>query len=333
MKNYYIFKSGRLSREANSIMFEFTEKEAKKRMPIPINDIDSIYLFGEIDLNTKVINFLSQNNVMIHFFNYYGYYTGSFYPKEFLNSGDLTVKQSKYYLSKDKRLYLAKEFVKGAAYGSIQNLKNYKDKTGEHIEKIEKYYKSIDEITDKKKGIQQLMGIEGNIKETYYNGFQYMIKQEIDFSKRVKNPPDNMINALISFVNALIYTEVLKNIYKTQLNPTISYLHEPSVRRYSLSLDIAEIFKPAYGDRLIFSLLNNNELTKSHFDKSLNFAYLKEDGRKIVLKQFEDKLKTTIHHKQLNKDVSYKKIIKLECYKLIKHILKEEDYNCFKIWW
>ena len=65
------------------------------------------------------------------------------------------------------------------------------------------------------------------------------------------------IRTLVSYVNTLVYTKVLSAIYNTQLNPTVSYLHEPGSRRFSLSLDIAEIFKPIIGDRLIFSLLNN----------------------------------------------------------------------------
>ena len=68
-----------------------------------------------------------------------------------------------------------------------------------------------------------------------------------------------------TFENSLIYTTVLSEIYKTQLNPTISYLHEPGVRRFSLSLDIAEIFKPLLGDRLIFSMLNRGQITKKGF--------------------------------------------------------------------
>lgn len=85
------------------------------------------------------------------------------------------------------------------------------------------------------------------------------------------HPPDNMINSLISFVNTLIYTKVLSEIYHTQLNPTISYLHEPGVRRFSLSLDIAEVFKPLIGDRVIFSLLNRKQITEDSFTKELNF--------------------------------------------------------------
>jgi CRISPR-associated protein Cas1 len=329
MRDYYIFKSGRVSRKDNSVMFEYSEDGQDKRVPIPVNDIDVLYLFGEVDLNTKLLNFFSQSNVMVHFFNYYGFYTGTFYPREFLNSGDVVVRQVSSYLKKSERLELAKQFVKGAAYGTIQNLKRYREKATEELEKVQAYYTDI----DKQSTIPQIMGLEGNIKEIYYAAFPKIITQDIEFTKRVKNPPDNMINSLISFVNGMIYTEVLREIYKTQLNPTISYLHEPGYRRFSLSLDIAEIFKPIYGDRVIFSLLNNHELQKKHFDKDMNYAYLMEEGRKIVVKAIDDKLNTTIMHKQLKQRVSYRRIIRLELYKLVKHILSENKYESFRIWW
>lgn len=310
-------------------MFEYLEDGSKKRVPIPVNDIDSLYIFGETDLNTKLLNFFSQNKIMIHFFNYYGYYTGTFYPREFLNSGDIIVRQVSHYTSRKKRLSIAREFVKAASYGIMQNLRRYKDRTQERIDQIIKYDATFDDQT----GIPSLMGVEGNIRETYYKAFPAIISQEIEFRKRVKNPPNNMMNALISFVNSMIYAEVLKEIYKTQLNPTISYLHTPGYRRFSLSLDVAEIFKPIFGDRVIFSLLNNNVLSKKHFDKDLNYAYLKEDGRKIVVRAIDDKLRTTIMHKQLKRKVGYRRIIRLELYKLTKHLLEEKEYKSFRIWW
>ena len=116
------------------------------------------------------------------------------------------------------------------------------------MDQIVEYRKYI----PKTESITELMGIEGNIRKTYYQAWNTIIDQNIDFSKRVMRPPDNMINSLISFVNSLIYTKVLTEIYKTQINPTISYLHEPGAKRFSLALDISEIFKPLIGDRLIF---------------------------------------------------------------------------------
>ena len=323
MKDYYIFKSGRLSRKDNSVFLETNEGN----IPIPVEEVDSLYLFGEIDLNTKAINFFAQKGIVIHFFNYYGWYTGSFYPRENLLSGEVVVKQAQHYLDNEKRMQIAREFVKGAMHGFIYNFKRYSI-PNEIIDNLENYKESV----DNQKDIQSLMGIEGNARDLYYSTFPSIIRG-IEFEKRVKNPPDNIINTLISFVNSLVYTAVIKEIYRTQLNPTISYLHEPSYRRFSLSLDVAEIFKPIYGDRIIFDLMNNNQITEKHFDKTLNYCYLKEDGRKIVVKAFDDKLKTTIIHKKLKRKVSYQKIIRLELYKIIKHLLGEEAYKHFKIWW
>ncbi len=176
------------------------------------------------------------------------------------------------------------------------------------------------------------MGWEGNIRQVYYKAFDKIIPN-FEMGNRTKRPPSNEVNALISFGNMLCYTVCLDQIYHTQLNPTISFLHEPGYRRYSLALDLAEIFKPILVDRLIFSLLNKNILSEKDFDKKLNYCLLNESGRKKVLRDWEDRLNQTIKHRKLNKDVSYKHLVKLEVYKLIKHIMKIEEYQPFKAWW
>ncbi|MBP8179345.1 MAG: type I-B CRISPR-associated endonuclease Cas1 [Spirochaetes bacterium] len=325
MKDYYIFKSGRISRKDNSIVLETNDGN----IFIPINDIDSLCFFGEIDINTKAMNFLAQQQVVVHFFNYYGWYTGSFYPREFLLSGDVLVAQVKAYLDMHSRTYIARQFVQGAIHGFITNIKRYPDVGDAAVDTLQQYINA----TEEQSNVLSLMGIEGNAHELYYSTFPVIIKQPIEFEKRVKHPPNNMMNALISFCNSLVYTHVIKELYKTQLNPTVSYLHEPSNRRFSLSLDVSEIFKPIYADRVIFDLLNNNMITQKHFDKDLNYCYLKEDGRKIVVKAFDDKINTTVMHKKLKRNVSYQKMIRLELYKLIKHLLNEEQYQSLRIWW
>ena len=142
-----------------------------------------------------------------------------------------------------------------------------------------------------------------------------------------------MINSLISYINSLIYSKTLSEIYHTQLNPTISYLHEPGVRRYSLCLDISEIFKPLIGDRLIFSLLNRKQITEESFTKELNFLHLKKEASKLIVRELESILKKTIKHKELGRKVSYQYLIRLEVYKLIKHLIGEKEYEGFKMWW
>ena len=131
----------------------------------------------------------------------------------------------------------------------------------------------------------------------------------------------------------MFYAKILSDIYHTQLNPTISYLHEPGVRRFSLCLDVSEVFKPLIGDRLIFSLLNRKQITEDSFTKELNFLHLKKEASALISRELEERLKKTIMHKELGRQVSYQYLIRLEAYKLIKHLIGEKEYEGFKIWW
>lgn len=303
-----------------------------QRKFIPIENVDSIFCFGEVKFNSRFLNFLSQNNIPLHIFNYYGFYSGSFYPREYLNSGDLLVRQSEFYLDKEKRLELAKEFVSGATFNILRNLKYYNNRNVElsdEINAIESLTGSINLMRD----ISALMGIEGNIHQIYYSCWKKIMNKEIDFERRVKRPPDNMLNSLISFGNMIVYTACLSEIYRTQLNPLIGYLHEPGDRRYTLSLDIAEIFKPILTDRIIFKVINQNMVSEENFSNKYNYCVMNESAKKIFVKEFDDKLKTVINHRTLGRNVSYRRLIRLECYKLIKHLLGEKKYEAFKIWW
>ncbi|MGL5380013.1 type I-B CRISPR-associated endonuclease Cas1b [Clostridium sp.] len=328
-RSYYIYNNGILKRKDNSIAFT---DEAGERRYIPIETVNEIYVMSEMELNTSLINFLSQYEVMVHFFNYYSFYTGTFQPREKLVSGSLLVSQVTHYTDEDKRLEIAKKFVDGASYNIYRNLRYYNGR-GKDLQNYMDAIEGLRKHIYTSKTVNELMGYEGNIRKVYYEAWNIVIDQKIDFTKRVKNPPDNMINTLISFVNTLVYTKVLGAIYHTQLNPTVSYLHEPGVRRFSLSLDIAEIFKPILADRLIFSLLNKKQITEKSFTKELNYLHLKKEASRMIVAELDSRLQTTIKHKDLNKSVSYEYLMRLECYKLIKHLLGEKDYDPFKIWW
>ena len=328
-QSYYLFKSGRLQRKDNTLEVVYKDNTKKS---IPVERVNDIYIMTEFDFNTSLLNFLGQNGIQIHYYNYYGFYTGTFYPKEQLVSGKLLVKQVDAYTNKEKRVYLAKAFIEAASYNIYRNLVYYKNR-GKNVEEHMKEIDSLRKQILKCKDVPELMGIEGNIRKIYYSAWNEIINQDIAFEKRVKNPPDNATNSLISYVNSVIYTRVLSEIYKTQLNPTISYLHEPSERRFSLCLDIAEIFKPIIADRLIFSMLNKKQITEKDFERELNFLYIKEEARKNILKEIDKKLQTTINHKTLNREVSYEYLMRLEIYKLIKYLIEDVSYEGFKMWW
>ena len=300
-QSYYIFTSGELRRKDDSLVL-INEKGKKD---IPIERVYDLYIFSTVSINSTLLSFLSQKGICVHFYNYYDFYIGSFYHRETLVSGSLLIKQVEKYNSRDK------------------DLKQY-------IMQIEELRKEIYST----RNISSLMGVEGNIRKVYYESWKIIIDQDIDFEKRVKRPPDNLVNTLISFMNTIIYTKTLSEIYRTQLNPTISYLHEPSDKRFSLCLDLSEVFKPLIVDRTIFSLLNKNMITENDFYIDDGGYYrMKDSTIKVVVSALENTLTRSIKHKDLNRSVSYKHLIRLEAYKLIKHIIDEKIYEGFKIWW
>ena len=184
---------------------------------------------SEMSFNTAFINYISQYGIPVHFFNYYNFYTGSYYPRESLLAGQLLGKTGGKLYGLWEKNDTCKKIYRAAADNIYRNLRYYNGRGKD----VAEYLRDVDSLRKqigKTKTIEELMGVEGNIRRRYYAAWNVIVNQEIKFEKRVMHPPDNMINSLISFVNTLIYTKVLSEIYHTQLNPTISYLHEPGVR-------------------------------------------------------------------------------------------------------
>lgn len=102
----YITSMGELSRKDNSLCFQ----KNQKNVYLPIENIKEIYCMNEISINTKLLDYISSKNIVIHFFNYYGFYSGTFYPREQYNSGRLLVKEVEAY-SSEKRIIIAKKIV------------------------------------------------------------------------------------------------------------------------------------------------------------------------------------------------------------------------------
>ena len=332
-KTYYLFNPGRMSRKNNTLKFTPVDENGTEGQPkyIPVEGVSELFCFGALDANSALYNFLGKMGITVHFFDYYEHYTGSFQPKEYLLAGKMQIEQTKHYLSKSKRQVIAQKFVEGAAFNIIKNLKYYQSRGKEvqpYIDTISGFSGAIPET----KAIDELMGIEGNIRQIYYDAFD-VILNDFAMNGRSKQPPKNEVNALVSFGNMMCYTLCLGQIYHIQMNPTISFLHEPGYRRYSLALDLAEIFKPILVDRVIFRVLNKKEIQARDFDVQMNGVVLKDAARKIFVRAFEERLNETIKHRSLKRSVTYKHLVKLECYKLTKHLLNMEEYKPFKTWW
>lgn len=336
-RSFYLFNPGVMERRDNTLKFTAVltdetgmEHEQQPRF-IPVEDVAEIYCFGSLKANSALFNFLGQKDIPVHFFDYYENYTGSFMPRDGLLSGRALLAQTKAYQSKKKRTEIARKFIQGAAWNMVMNL-NYYNRRGKDLQKSINDIKALAETLPNAADVEEIMGVEGNIRKIYYAALDTVI-DNFTMGQRTKQPPENEINALISFGNMMCYTETLRAVHQTQLNPTISFLHTPGERRYSLCLDISEIFKPIIVDRVIFKVLNKQVIQAQHFDYKLNCCLLNDRGKKIFVRAMEERYDETFRHRKLGRNVSYKHLIKLECYKLLKDILGMEEYKPFKMYW
>lgn len=328
-KTLYLFQSGRLKRKGNTIFVETSEKARY----FPITSIRDIFIFGEVDINKKLLEFLHENEVILHFLGYHGHYIGSFYPREHYNSGYMILKQTEHYLDYPSRLKLAQKFVSGALANILQVLRYYQNR-GKDVEKQILAITALSKKSADSKSIEELMAFEGNARAHYYESFnQILTEQNFLFQGRSKRPPEDPLNALISFGNTLVYMKVLTEIYKTHLDPRIGFLHATNFRRFTLNLDIAEIFKPILADRVLFNLIGKRMLTERDFEEHGGAVLLKDKGRKVYVQEFEDKLMSTFYHRQLKRNVSYQTLIRMEIYKLEKHLIGEQVYQPFVSRW
>lgn len=332
-KTKYLLTDGQIKRKDNSLVY----KVNGKNVYIPIESIRELYILSETTINTKLLDFLASKHIVLHFFNYYGNYSGTFYPREKYISGKLLVKQVEAY--NEKRIEIVKKIVEAIWKNIYQVLYHYYKHDKKEVKTFLDYLKSeIPKELDKANDIKQILYIEGKIWQGFYDSFKYFLNEDFILNKRVRRPPDNPINALISFGNSLLYTKTITAIYRTHLNQAISYLHEPSESRFSLSIDMCEVFKPILVFKTIFDLVNNRKIrVEDHFMKEQNYCILNDEGKKIFIAAFEKRIETKFKNEKLKRNVSYQTQIKLDCYKLIKYILEDKEFEPYllerKYWW
>ena len=363
-QNFYILKSGKVIRKQNTVYFisrkdELTPKihqdgedpefilevdgeESSIDLPdtsdkpeyvkraLPVEQISAIFAYGRVSITSGVISLLSKYRIPIHFFGYYGHYESTLLPKEALLSGEMHVRQAAHYIDPVKRMVIARALVSGAAQNILKNLEYYQNKgLDREITSIRNALGGVGLC----RNVAELMAVEGNIRSTYYATFDRILRSDFSFGERSRRPPKNPTNAMISFGNSLMYGVVINAIYHTQLDQTISFLHEPSARRFSLALDIAEVFKPFLVDRTIFKLVNKGMISPDDFDTDLNSCLLNDSGRRLFVTEFNSRLDTTIKHRTLKRSVSYGRLPYLECLKICKHLTGLGQYEPFIIWW
>lgn len=311
---YYLLKSGTLSKTSDSL----TLKNTNENIEIPLEAVDNLMIFGNVTFTTPALSLLSDKKIHVSLFSERGWYITSIQPENYLQSGVVLSKQVEHYTDPIKRMELAKKFVIGAA----KNMRKVTIRLGG-----EKSILMTREI-EMTRSIQELMGIEGNIHIKYLEILDRKLPRKFKIENRTRRPPENYINSMMSYLYSVLYGIVSAEIFGTHLSPSISYLHELSERRSSLALDVAEIFRPIFCDRTILRLVNLKIMNESDFVSQEGYGiFLNDSGKRKILQEFDKKMQETTFVKSINRKASNRHLIKLELYKIEKHILGDVKYK------
>jgi len=298
-------------------------RAGKKKQSIPIEKVRHLVVLHEGTLTTKLLTLCGHHGVRVSIFDYYGYFKGTFEPIDRNPAGRIKLLQAAHILDNEKRMVLAREFVASAIFNMRGNLAYYLYRGCQSlkptIEQLEVLYSEVAQCQT----VEQLMGFEGQAHQFYYQSWG-AIDPRLDFGKRVRRPPNNPINCLISFLNQLVYSVVKHELFKTHLDDSLSFLHAVSSGRASLSLDVAEPFKPVLSHSLIFRLVRRNEYTNEWFEQKEGVCLLTELGRTEVSKRFSDRLEEVLLGRSFRAWV-YKEGLAIE-----RHLLGMDTYKAFR---
>ena len=174
----YIMSMGELTRKDTSLCF----RKNGRNVYLPVENTKEIYCLNEVSINTKLLDFLAQNHIIVHFFNYYGGYSGSYYPRNHYLSGKLVVKQAEKY--QNERMEIAKAIVKGIGLNIYEVLYHYYKHDKKEVKKTIDWIKQqfLPQVENAKE-IKELMAYEGEVWMRFYGDFKYFLPDDFIMNK------------------------------------------------------------------------------------------------------------------------------------------------------
>lgn len=321
-KTIYLYKSGELIRKNGSIVL----KNNNGVIYLPIEQIDIIICFGEISLNKRLLALLNTYKISILFFNFYGDYIGKYTPKQYIN-GKILLLQVDAYMDTNKRSYIATQILKASFHNMLSLMKYYNKKGIKLNKQISLIMEIKDKINDFDK-VDSMMLLEAKVKQIYYSSFDVILANE----KRSLRPPQNEVNAMLSYGYSILYGMILSILERSSLHPQISFIHSLNKSFDSLQYDLADIFKPVLIDKLVLRLIRRKRVKETYFDKSDGRCYLNKEGISFFVKEIENQLISTICYR--GKNYSYKSLLSRDIHSLSKYIKKEDmQYKPYTMQW
>ena len=327
-KVVHILSDGILRRKDQSLLLD-TETG---HYDIPGRNTDIINIFSDVILDSGFLLTASRNGITVNVFDSKGHLLGSYFPNRPLRSPKVTIEQLNAYRDEKHRCELAKAFILGSIHNCRLNIRYYnKNRPDPAYDSVLDDVKMLEQRIKECKRYGNLLMLEARVRSLYYSCFDsFIVEEGFPYERRTRQPPQNELNAMISFGNTILYSYIATEINKTALDVRVGFLHATNSRMESLNLDIAELFKPLIVDRAVFTLINRRQMRPdAHFAKSEgDGVYLNAEGKRLFLEALDDKLH--VHITEHGRSLTYTELITEEVRKLIRHFKTGEKYSPFK---
>ncbi len=294
----------------------------EKAASVRVREVSQLNLYGGVSITTPVLGELLQKGIPVCFFSHGGWFYGMANGHNHKNV-ELRIQQYELASKGDESLDLARQFV----HGKIRNCRtllrrNDTDVPATVLGRLS--HLADDALATKSE--QSLLGTEGAAARIYFSRFNNLLKSGtsgFQFENRNRRPPMDPVNAVLSYLYAVLVKELFVTILSVGFDPYLGFYHKPRYGRPALALDLMEEFRPIVADSVAITLFNTKELRKNDFIITGAGVTITPDGRKKVLGAFERRMTDEIRHPVFNYTMSYRRILNVQA-RLLSRVLSKE---------
>ena len=281
MDTVIVPRDARLNRHENALVV--TSEAGRKT--IPLNGVKHVICMGDGSISIRLLKDMGRRGIRFTVLDAGGRFLGAFEPEEETPSGRVRIGQAALFLDEAARLRIARAIIKAQVKSMCGLLQRYRRNgttgLGPSLDALE----STVDMIDGAMSIEGLMGSEGQARAFLHDAFG-CISSEARLARRVRRPPPDPVNCLMSFFNMLLYSSCANELAKTHLDRNVSFLHAPGTGRRSLSIDMAETFRPVLSDALLLSMFRRGHVDGSWFNRTPGVCLLNERGRIKATERF-----------------------------------------------
>jgi CRISPR-associated protein Cas1 len=289
-------------------------------------EISQLSLFGNVQLTAQALRELAAREVPIVHLSYGGWLNAVTTPPPHKNI-ELRRRQFAAAAEPATCLHLARAFV----VGKIRNARTLLRRKARDLPEGALYQlAAARRRAAHAESLEQLLGIEGTAAREYFMHFALMFKvaegenaPAFELTSRNRRPPRDPVNALLSFLYALLSKEIIVTLVGVGFDPYLGFYHQPRYGRPALALDLMEEFRPLVADSVAIGLINNGELRPSDFITRAGAVALTDSGRRRVIDAYERRLETLVTHPRFGYAVSYRRIFEVQTRLLARFLLGE----------